>query len=1247
MDNAQSAPRYVPDIVFPDALPVCERRQEIAEAIRDHQVVIVAGETGSGKTTQIPKICLQLGRGLHKRIGHTQPRRIAARTVAQRIADELKTPLGATVGYQVRFNDRVSEQSAIKLMTDGILLAEMQHDRSLSQYDTLIIDEAHERSLNIDFILGYLKQLLPRRPDLKVVVTSATIDVESFSQHFNNAPVIEVSGRTYPVETHYVDAPADREQGMVGQIVELVQAIDAGDYGKRGDVLVFLSGERDIRELAKALRHDSALDVLPLYARLSQAEQNRVFNLAGRRGTRVVLATNVAETSLTVPGIRYVIDPGEARISRYSYRTKVQRLPIEPISQASANQRQGRCGRVEAGVCIRLYSQQDFLARPEFTDPEIKRTNLAAVILQMLQLRLGEVDKFPFIDPPDSRMVRDGYKLLEELGAVSTQGRITAIGRQMARLPVDPRMGRMVLAAHKLGSLEQVLVIASALTVQDPRERPTDKQQQSDQQHARFRHPKSDFMAWLNLWRYYEEQRQSLSQNQLRKLCQREFLSFMRMREWREVHAQLSIACRQQKMRPRPQLPDEERYEPVHRALLSGLLSNIAQQFERREYLGARNRKLHIFPGSSQHRKPPPWIVAAEIVETSKVFARGVAAIEPQWVIDINPDLLKHHYYEPRWQQRSGRAVAWERLSLYGLTVADKRSVHYGKINRAEARELLIREGLIAGKYARFPAFLKHNQRLVREVEELESRSRRRDILADDRVLFEFYDERLPADVVTAAHLEAWLKDHQDGDASLRVSRELLITRDPGDSLGEQFPDQLTWEDVNYRLSYQFEPGNIADGVSITVPVALLNRVPRYLFDWLVPGLLREKCIQLVKSLPKQQRKHLVPAPDYVDRMLEQVQPDNVDLLTVMARSLSQLGGIRLRPEDWAASKLDDYYQMNVRVVDSRGKLMAQGRDLDALIRQFREDTQLSVSTAPSAGPQRTGITRWDFDELPREWRFRQAGVAIVSYPALADKGDTVAIELCDYPAQARQQHRLGVLKLGQLANSQGLRYLRKQLLRGNEYNLVLAGSNLERATLLEDLVDAVFVQSLELDAALPYTRTEYEQALENSRGALAGIGVELEKTLLNTLQVLVEVRKLLAAAPVGQWRDSVADIESQLAGLLGSAFLRDTPAAWINQYPRYLKALRNRLERLSGQYAKDQQHMAMLEALQIPLLEVLQERPDLLHASDAAAQYRWALEEFRVSLFAQNLGTRMPVSQKRLQEQWQRVADWLRDNPH
>lgn len=853
-------------IDYPAELPVVERREDISRAIENHQVVIIAGETGSGKTTQLPKICLQLGRGSEGRIGHTQPRRLAARTVAARIAQELGEEVGACVGYQVRFTDKVGADTRVKLMTDGILLAEIQRDRLLKQYDTLIIDEAHERSLNIDFLLGYLKQLLPQRPELKLIITSATIDVESFSEHFENAPVIEVSGRSFPIETHYLESVGEDAE-PAGEIVAGVESILAREYGDPGDVLVFLSGEREIREAAKALRDRSlpGVDVLPLYARLSQAEQNRVFETGKRRGVRIVLATNVAETSLTVPGIRYVIDTGLARLSRYSYRTKVQRLPIEPVSQASANQRQGRCGRVAAGVCLRLYSEQDFEGRPEFTEPEIQRTSLSSVILRMLRLGLGDIDQFPFINPPDSRLVRDGYKQLEELGAVEPGGTLTASGRRMADLPVDPRFARMLLAAAELGCLSEMLVITSALSVQDPRERPAEKQQASDEKHRRFWDEKSDFVVWLKLWEYYEEQRQELSQNRLRKLCKQEYLAYMRMREWRDVHFQLTVACRQAGLRKASSPAD---FEAVHRALLTGLLGNIAQWQEGHEYLGARNRKLQIFPGSSQFKKRPKWLLAAEIVETSKVYARCVAAIDPRWALDINPALLKLHYYEPRWQARSGRVMAYQRISLYGLTLVDKQSVHYGPIDTAASREILVRSALVEGRTRQPPAFLRYNMKLVQELEQLESRFRRRDLLVDEQVLFDFYAERLPANITTLGRLKGWLKKNAGADHSLRMQRQQLLLRSVDEDIGNQFPDQLIWIDLELALSYHFEPGHVADGVSLTIPVGLLNRVPRFRFEWLVPGLLREKCIQMVKGLPKALRKNLVPVPDFVDRAM-------------------------------------------------------------------------------------------------------------------------------------------------------------------------------------------------------------------------------------------------------------------------------------------------------------------------------------------------------------------------------------------
>lgn len=1250
MSSVSRNAELLSNLRYPEDLPITALRDELLAAISANQVVIVAGETGSGKTTQLPKLCLELGRGQERVIGHTQPRRLAARTVAARIAAELQTPLGNRVGYQVRFHDAVSDQTAIKLMTDGILLAEMQRDRMLQRYDTLIIDEAHERSLNIDFLLGYLKRLLPQRPDLKVIVTSATIDVDSFSRHFEGAPVIEVSGRSYPIETHYLPPSPDEAESLDVQVAQSVAAIEAGEYGPRGDVLVFLPGERDIREAARALRHQARVQVLPLYARLTQAEQNRVFEQGGaRQGLRVILSTNVAETSLTVPGIRYVVDTGLARISRYSHRTKLQRLPVEPISRASADQRRGRCGRVGPGVCLRLYSEEDYALRPEYTDPEIRRTNLAAVVLQMLTLRLGEVSRFGFIDPPDGRMVRDGYKLLEELGAVDARGNITAVGKQLARLPIDPRLARMVLAAGKLGCLEPVLVIASALAVQDPRERPTDKQAQADQQHARFRHKRSDFFSLLNLWDYYESQRQALSQNQLRKLCKREYLSFLRMREWRDVHRQLCIACRALNFKVRSESPGDidrnAQYDAVHKALLSGLLSNVAQWHEERDYRAARNRKLRIFPGSALAKKTPKWIVAAEVVETSRVFARQVGVIDPRWALDINPALLKLHHYEPRWHPRRGQVVAYERATLYGLTLADKKVVHYGAIDPMAAREIMIREGLVPGRLQRAPAVIRRNRETVESIEAMESKARRRDLLASEQVQFAFYDEQIPQTVCTLAGLARWLKQEEGAATRLAMSADMLLSVNLVEDIGEQFPDTLEAGELALPLSYQFEPGGLSDGVSITIPIALLNRTPRHRLAWLVPGLLREKCVALVKGLPKELRKYLVPVPDHVDAALRDMAVGDNDLLGALAAALTRHGRCTVERADLAAVSLDDYYHMNIRVVDSANALLAQGRDLGTLLQQFRDQVRESVTTTEVSSPARTGLTRWDFDDLPREWHFKQAGVDIVAYPALLDAGQAVDIALCDYPHEARFEHRRGVLKLSRLAAPAQVKQLRKQLLHGNDAALLLARAGEERVALLEDLVDAAFMQSMQIDANLPYGREDFRAMQASGVAEVVAVAESLEAALKQALDSLGRIRTLRADIP-RSLAASGADVDAQLEALLVPGFMRDTPAEWLAQYPRYFKALGLRLERMPGQHAKDEQNTALLTALAEPLNLATAERPRLLFQCAAAGRYRWLIEEFRVSLFAQQLKTREAVSQKRLQQVWDDVALWLTNNP-
>ena len=1232
--------REIPPLNYAEDLPIAQRRDDILAALADNQVVIVAGETGSGKTTQLPKMCLELGRGRTLRIGHTQPRRLAARAVAQRIAEELGGETGGLVGYQVRFQDRVSSDTAVKLMTDGILLAELSRDRTLSQYDTLIIDEAHERSLNIDFILGYLKQLLPRRPDLKVLVTSATIDLERFSKFFDDAPIIEVSGRSYPVETHYLGRRSSDGSDVLAQVADTVRDVQKAAYGEPGDMLVFLPGERDIRDVARMLRGSDGLDVLPLYARLSQAEQARVFGRSRGRGLRVVLATNVAETSVTVPGIRYVIDPGDARISRYSYRTRVQRLPIEAVSQASANQRKGRCGRVGPGICLRLYSEDDFLSRPEFTDPEIRRSNLAAVVLQMLHLGLGNVERFPFIEPPDNRLIRDGYRLLSELGAVDEQEKLTRLGRRMSAFPIDPTLSRMVLAAQQFGVLNELLILAAGLSVQDPRERPAEKKAQADQAHARFAHPRSDFLALINLWRYYEEQRQELSENKLRKLCKREFLSWMRMREWRDVHRQLTIACRGQGLKPTAELAAETNYAGVHRALLTGLLGNIAQQEERREFLGARNRRLQVFPGSILYKKPPKWLVASEIVETQKIYARSAAAIEPQWLMQANPALLRHHYYEPRWEREQGRVTAWRRTALFGLTISDRTAVSYAKIDPKVSRELLIREGLVTRRWNKPPAFLKHNLRLQREVEDLESRARRRDLLIDEDSIFSFYDERLPASATSAASLAAWLKDDEKRSDSLKLTREQLLTRDPG-ALTEQYPDRLVWEDTPYRLSYQFSPGKEADGVSITVPTALLNRMPRFRLEWLVPGLLREKCVSMVRALPKSVRKQMVPVPDWVDRALSHMEPEDVPLTEALARGIRAAGGPRVDATDWDDSAIDDFYRMNLRIVDERGKLLAQGRDIPALIKEFAQGSATATVREDKSSPAKNGLQRWDFGTLAPEYRRRQAGMNVVAYPALRDDGDSVAIALFDYPGEALVAHRAGLARLLMLGQKSLFRELRKRLLRSNEMSLRLATLKVSRDELVEQLLPEVALEAsgLGIECRSP---EQFEAGLiAVGRGAVS-LANEVEGHLRNTLDAMADSVQLLQKYG-NNYGDAMGDLRRQRKFLLESLGLQGQGSERIRHYPRYGKAMQVRAERLGANYRKDQDSQALIRALEEPLESLLTDNPGAIHLSPSVARFQLMLQEFRVSLYAQHLGTSSPVSEKRLKSQWQSVQDWYK----
>lgn len=1237
MPALRPAPRAIPTIDYPQALPVAARRADIAAAIRAHPVLVIAGDTGSGKTTQLPKICLELGRGRVQRIGHTQPRRIAARAVAQRIAEETGTPLGELIGYQVRFHEAVSEATAVKVMTDGILLSEMQRDRELRQYDTLIIDEAHERSLNIDFILGYLKRLRPRRADLKIIITSATIDVQRFARYFDDAPIIEVAGRRYPVRTEYLAREPGADQDPAEQLARTVCEVRDGVHGEPGDMLVFLATERDIRDAARRLRGAAGLNVQPLYARLNQAEQARVLTRQRSPGLRVVLATNVAETSVTVPGIRYVIDPGQARISRYSYRRRIQRLPVEAVSRASADQRRGRCGRVGPGVCLRLYSEEDYRARAAFTDPEIQRSNLAAVVLRMQHLGLGDVDEFPFIDPPDGRRVRDGYRLLEELGALDSR-RLTPLGRRMAALPIDPSLARMLLAAQQYGVLPELLVLASALAIQDPRERPAERSSQAEQSHARFRDPRSDFVSLLKLWRYCEQQRQTLSENRLRRLCQREYLSRSRLREWRDLHRQLSIACREQGLRPAADLSETPDYRGVHRALLAGLPGNLAQQEQRREYRGAHNRRLRLFPGSNLYRQPPKWLLAGEIVETGQVYARTAASIDPRWALDIHPALLKHHYSEARWQAPKGRVVAWRRTTLFGLTLADRVSVPYAPLDPELCRTLLIREGLLSGRWPRPPEFLQHNLRMQREVEDLESRLRRRDLLIDEDTLFRFYDRRLPAALTNAAALAHWLEAEQGRDAGLRLERGQLLTRDPG-ALADQFPDRLRWDGQDYRLSYRFTPGGEEDGVSVTVPVALLNRLPRYRLDWLVPGLLREKCIALVKALPKALRKRLAPAPDWVDRALAQMSPRDEPLSAVLGAALHELGGPRIDPEVWQSIEVEDYYRMNVRLVDERGRLLAHSRDGQKLVERYRQR-----ATAAGVEYGQTGLTRWEFATLAPEHRFRQAGVEILAYPALLDRGDCVDLALCDYPGEAWASHRLGVARLLMLDAKPLFRDLRRRLLRDKAPLLHLVTLGLCRETLLDELLPALALGAADIDNdAHPPCRDKsaFDRARQRMAQTAPSLAVEAASILELTLQRMADSERI-AQRHGAPFESARQDLREQRRALLAGGALLQLPWGELRHLARYAQAMLVRAERLAANYRRDQEHQALVQGLAEPLAALVSRQPQAAVLSPSLRRYQSMVQEFRVSLFAQHLGTARPVSARRLRAQWESVQRWM-----
>ncbi len=1225
----------VPAISYPEELPVSAHRDEIRRAIIGNQVVIVCGETGSGKTTQLPKICLEAGRGIAGAIGHTQPRRIAARTVAARIAEELATPLGQIVGYKLRFQDRTRREGLVKLMTDGILLAETQGDRFLDHYDTLIVDEAHERSLNIDFLLGYLKWLLPRRPDLKVVITSATIDPQRFSKHFGDAPVLNVSGRSYPVEVRYRPVTQDGEEDETAsdQQQALLDAVDELWRDQAGDILVFLSGEREIRETAESLRkhHPQGCEILPLFSRLAQNEQERVFRPSGRR--RIVLATNVAETSLTVPGIRAVIDTGMARISRYSHRSRLQRLPIEKISQASANQRAGRCGRVGPGICIRLYSEEDFLARPEFTEPEIQRTNLAAVILQMHALKLGAIEDFPFVEPPDGRYIRDGQRTLRELGALGEDGRLTDTGRQLARLPLDPRLGRMLLAGAQENALEEVAIIAAALSVPDPRDRPADKQTQADQKHAPLRDEHSDFMSLLKLWRIYAEQRAQLSRAKLRAWCRENFLSYLRLSEWHDVHGQLmEVALGELRLRLNTQPASQE---SIHRALLAGLLSQVAQRREHGEYLGANGTKLFIHPGSGQFKARPAWIVSAEQVQTTKVYARTVGRVEPAWIEQAGAHLVRRQYYEPHWERRAARAAIYERVTLFGLTLSSGRRVPYERVDPAAARELFIRHALVQMEYDHRAPFMAHNRKLLEDTDYLQQKGRRVDLLADEHRLYEFFDARIPEGISTGAAFEKWRQQAERDQPKLLWLTERDIAGSDAELPAAQFPDHLSAGPLVLQLRYRFDPGHEDDGVSALVPLHVLNQLPSEPFTWLVPGLFEEKVTAMVRSLPKNLRVHFVPVPEAVARALPLIEPGRGSLHAQLATALSRTGGVPVAADAFRDELLPPHLRMNFLLLDDQERVLGRSRSLAALRAQHAGAAQQEYARQSQLT---TGARSWEFGDIPEQQHTGDGGRRQVGFPALVDEGSSVGLRVFATPPEARASHLRGSMRLIRLVMAREFKSWRRDLAVNVQGEIVYRGLpahplvNPELVAgrdLRDDLLDRV-IATVFLEGEEPLrSREAFEARLAARRAGLGIPAQEISRSVQTTLERLARVQAALRQAPAA----TAADIRAQLAWLVPAGFLLVTPWERLREYPRYLQAIEQRLEKAMRDPRRDAQLAAQVAPLEARYhARVKAERGLLPPAED---DFRWLLEELHVSLFAQQLKTRVTVSARRLEQAW------------
>ncbi|NHC07112.1 ATP-dependent RNA helicase HrpA [Azonexus fungiphilus] len=1245
-------PEFQPD------LPVNERRDEIARLIADNQVVIVCGETGSGKTTQLPKICLDLGIGARGLIGHTQPRRLAARSVATRLAQELKTQVGAGVGVKIRFHDKSTVDSWVKLMTDGILLAETQSDPYLNAYEAIIIDEAHERSLNIDFLLGYLKQLLPRRPDLKLIITSATIDAERFSQHFNGAPVIEVSGRLYPVEVrHRPVEDIDKKDDERDLYDAIVDAADELARQGPGDILVFLPGEREIREAAEALRKHAlarpglstahAPEILPLFSRLSAGEQDRIFKPSGGQ-RRIVLATNVAETSLTVPGIRYVIDTGLARVKRYSYRNKVEQLQVEKISQAAARQRAGRCGRVAAGVCIRLYDEADFNARPPFTDPEILRSSLAGVILRMKSLRLTDVESFPFIEPPPAKAISDGYALLQELGALDDENRLTKVGEALAKLPLDPRIGRMLVTARDLGCLKEVLVIAAGLSTQDPRERPQERQQAADEKHKLFADEKSEFLSWVKLWTWFQNAVEHKKSNKsLVDTCHAHFLSYLRLREWREVHGQLHAMVAELGWKEN-EIPGS--YEAIHMALLSGLLGNIGcKSDESGYYLGARGIRFLIHPSSPLQKKAGKWIMAAEITETTRLFGRCVARIESEWIEKVGAHLIKRQYFDPHWEKKAMQVAGWERTTLYGIVINPKRRIHYGPLAPAEAREIFIRQGLVGEEieesFAKRWPFFQHNQKQIREIEKIEHKQRRQDVLVDDELIFAFYDHIIPEDIHNGATFDHWRKSaEQDNPKLLFLAKDDLMRHSAAGVTTEAFPHKLKAGGVEYALTYHFEPGSPRDGVTLTLPLAQLNQIPAARMEWLVPGLIKEKLVQLIKTLPQKIRAKLVPVPEFVEEFLSTVEGNdrklNQGIVTPLIEFILEARGLNARgwavtPDAFRPDALPPHFSMNYKLIDEHGRQLDMNRSLVALRGEWGKEAKEEFAELHETPSEYTKLTGWTFGELPELMEVPVGKQTVIGYPALIDDGETVSLKVFDSAEEAADAHRKGLSRLFMLQFKEQVKYFDKNVpgLTQMAMQFMALGSSDD---LKRQIVELTFERAC-LTEPLPTTPEAFKARCAEAK---ARLGLIMQEVCRLVGTVLTEWQAAVKKLPAFKAHAAaVADIEAQLKRLIGRNFVVDTPFERLQHYPRYLKAIGVRLDKLKANPARDAQSMAEYAPLWTNYERRAIQLAKMGTVDPQIEQFRWLLEELRVGLYAQELRTPVPVSVKRLQKQWEGMA--------